>query len=307
MTRRNFLTTAAAAAALPPAIVPGSVLTHEHVLVDFIGADKVSPTRYNAEEVFRVAKPKIEEVKRLGCKRILECTPNFIGRDPRLLMRLQDSTGVELWTNTGLYAAANHKYLPAYVKTESAAQLARRWTAEAKNGVDGVKPRFIKIGVNSAPLHEWDRKVVEAGALCSLETGLTIACHTSGGGPAAEQAIEILLAKKLPLNKYVWVHAQSEKSNAYFERAARAGAWISFDGINENSTYDDIERYKFMMGSSVAQRMLVSHDAGWYHVGEPGGGNYRGYTTVYEKFLPRIAPELRVMLMVTNPERAFSL
>ena len=32
----------------------GRTLAHEHVLVDFIGAEQVSPTRYDAEEVFRV-------------------------------------------------------------------------------------------------------------------------------------------------------------------------------------------------------------------------------------------------------------
>ena len=32
----------------------GQTLAHEHVLVDFIGAEQVSPTRYDAEEVFRV-------------------------------------------------------------------------------------------------------------------------------------------------------------------------------------------------------------------------------------------------------------
>lgn len=290
---------------MKPVIVRNSILTHEHILVDFIGAGQVSPSRYNADEVFAAAKPKLEEVKKYGCRRILECTPAYLGRDPRLLRRLEEATGVELWTNTGLYAAVNHKYLPPYVSTEMPLALAKRWIAEARNGVDGVKPRFIKIGVNNAPLHELDRKVVEAGAIASLETGLTVACHTSGGGPAAEQTIEILLNRKLPLDKYVWVHAQNEKDNQYFLRAARAGAWVSFDGLNAKSHERHWQAYFWMLNDSLLARTLLSHDSGWYRVGEPGGGQFNGYTYIYEQFLPLVAPEFREMLMVTNPVRAF--
>ncbi len=65
--------------------VSPSVLVHEHVLVDFIGAGEIHPGRYDAEEVFRAARPKLEEVQRLGCRRLVECTPNFLGRDARLM------------------------------------------------------------------------------------------------------------------------------------------------------------------------------------------------------------------------------
>ena len=61
---------------------------------------------------------------------------------------MSDATGIEIWTNTGLYAAGDHKYLPEYAHRESAEQLAKRWILEAQRGVDGMKPRFIKIGVN---------------------------------------------------------------------------------------------------------------------------------------------------------------
>ena len=60
------------------------------------------------QRVCDVARPKLEEVSRLGCRRLLECTPNVLGRDPELLRRLSDSVGLEIWSNTGLYGAANH-------------------------------------------------------------------------------------------------------------------------------------------------------------------------------------------------------
>src|SRR5687767_9033841 len=96
--RRGFLTGIVAAAGLRAQGFPPTVLVHEHILVDFGGASVVSPTRYDPAEVFNAARPKIEAVARFGCRRIQECTPNFLGRDPGLLARLSDATGVEIWT-----------------------------------------------------------------------------------------------------------------------------------------------------------------------------------------------------------------
>jgi len=35
-------------------------------------------------------------------------------------------------------------------------------------------------------------------------------------------------------------------------------------------------------------RVLRSHDAGWYHVGEPGGGTFRPDDTLFTEFLPAL-------------------
>jgi phosphotriesterase-related protein len=52
---------------------------------------------------------------------------------------------------------------------------------------------------------------------------------------------------------------------------------------------------------------LVSQDAGWYHVGEPGGGVFRGYTYLYSNFLSRLGPAQVSMLMWENPRTAFGV
>lgn len=280
-----------------------SILVHEHILVDFIGADAITRDRYNLREAFLAARPKLEELKALGCIRMLECTPNYIGRDPRLLRMLEDAVGIELWTNTGLYAAANHKYLPAYAKTESAAQLAKRWVAEWKNGVDGRKPRFIKIGVNKGPLHPWDRKIVEAAAIASRDTGLSIAAHT-GDGTAAREELEIILRAGAEARRFVWVHAQNERDRAVHEEIAKAGAWVEFDGINSGSARWHEQCVERMARSGLLGQTLISHDSGWYRPGEPGGGQYNGYTYLYDHFQPKVSGWFPQLLW-ENPRKAF--
>ena len=57
--------------------------------------------------------------------------------------------------------------------------------------------------------------------------------------------------------------------------------------------------------------MLVSHDAGWYHVGEPDGGEFRPFDTLFTTFVPALKAagltEADVQqLLVDNPRRALT-
>ena len=306
LSRRAWLLSAAAAQAAPlTEAVPNSVLVHEHVLVDFAGAAVDSRTRYALDDAFNTALPKLRELKPFGCVRLLECTPNYLGRDPRLLLKLRDATGIDLWTNTGIYGAAKRAGIPKYAYDETAEQLARRWIEEFRKGVEGMKPRFIKTAVNVFPLEPIDVKLVTAAAITSKETGLPICSHTNGGGPAAMAQLEILDKLKCPASKFVWVHAQSEKDHTFHVRAGSAGAWVEFDGVNPKSAAWHVECVNLMEKKELLHRTLVSQDSGWYRVGEPGGGQFNGFTFIYTGFLPQLEPGVRKTLMVDNPRRAF--
>lgn len=294
MLRRSFLAAAFGVQAR-------SVLVHEHVLVDFVGADRIRPGRYDREEVFRIARPKLEQVQRLGCVRLLECTPNYLGRDPELLARLSDAVGIEIWSNTGLYGAANRKFVPAFARYETAEQLAKRWISECR---EAWRPRFIKTGVNRGPLHDIDRKLARAAAITSRETGLTIASHTGDGAAALEQ-LEIISGEGVDPEKFVWVHAQNERDHGIHEKVARAGAWVEFDGVGPKTAAFHMECVRFLAAKGLLKRTLISQDAGWYHVGEPGGGQFRGYTYLYTDFLPMLDTPQVSILMVDNPRAAF--
>lgn len=291
----------------------GPMLPHEHVMVDFIGADKIQAGRYNQDEVFNTVLPHLQNLKAAGCRAMAECTPDFLGRDPLLLKRLSEASGLKIITNTGLYGAAGHKYLPAYVETTSAGQLAEIWIREFRNGIGntGIRPGFIKSGVDKGPLTALQKKIVKAAALTSKDTGLPIWIHTGDGAAALEEA-EILKSEGVFLGKYTWVHAQNEKDLSIHEQLAKAGAFISLDGLNKNSAEDYISRLTFLKDKGLLQQVLLSHDAGWYHVGEPGGGNFRDYNFLWIAFIPMLKEkgfteqDIR-KLTVSNPARALTI
>ncbi len=86
---------------------------------------------------------------------------------------------------------------------------------------------------------------------------------------------------------------------------ARAGAWVEFDGIGPKTADWHLECVRFMAAKNLLDRTLISQDAGWYHVDEPGGGNYRGYAYIYTDFVPRLEPAWGRRLMIDNPVAAF--
>lgn len=288
----------------------GPTLTHEHILVDFVGAEQVSRERYDADEVFRVMLPYLEDLREAGIRTLVECTPDYLGRDPLLLRRLSEASGIHILTNTGLY---KDPFLPRWAHEATAEQLAERWTREAREGIEGtgIRPGFIKIAVEPDGLSEMQRKIVRAAALTSLATGLPIASHT-GTGKSALEELDILAEAGCPAERLIVVHLDGEPDLGLHEQIAARGAWLSYDGIREGNA---AERAR-LLATGLArwpEQLLISQDAGWYHVGEAGGGEVAPWS-----WLPRALPELLSTggaaveestgrLLTRSPARAFTI
>ncbi|WP_428939394.1 phosphotriesterase family protein [Fontivita pretiosa] len=292
----------------------GVTLPHEHLLVDFIGADRATPDRYDRDDVQRAVLPHLKQLAALGCSTLVDCTPAYLGRDPILLKRLSQASGLKIITNTGYYGAGpDFKYLPQHARDESVDQLAQRWVREFEHGIDGtgVRPSFIKIGVNESPLHELHRKLVLAAAQTHHRTGLTIASH-SGDGNAALEQLAILREQGVAPRAFIWVHAQVERDPELHARIAEMGAWLSFDGIAPETVQRHVELVLAARRRGKLGQVLVSHDAGWYRPGEAGGGHFRPFDTLFVLFLPALRhaglTEAEIAQLTThNPAAALTL
>ena len=297
---------------IPPAAM-GATLPHEHIMLDFIGADKVSRDRYNRDTVIKAVLPHLEQLPDFGCRTFVECTPAYIGRDPVLLKRLAAATHLNLLTNTGYYGAGHNKFLPDHALTESADDLAEVWLREWRQGIEdtGVRPGFIKIGVDDGPLSNLHRDLIRAAARTHLGSGLTIAAH-SGDGRAALEELTILDAEGVSGAALIWVHAQNESDPVLHWHAAEQGAWVEFDHISPSDVGRHVELVAGMKERGYLHRVLVSHDAGWYEIGQPDGGKFRPYDTMFTEFIPALRQrgfsEVEVsLLLVANPRDAFTI
>jgi predicted metal-dependent phosphotriesterase family hydrolase len=288
-------------------------LSHEHVLADFIGAEKYSKDRYNADEVFATALPFLRDVKSRGCITFIDCSPAYLGRDVKLFKRLADASGLQIITNTGYYGAVKEKFLPLHVYNETAEQIAARWIEEYENGIEGtgIKPGFIKTSVDGAPLTLAQQKVIDAAALTHLETGLTIGVHTDTGDAANEQ-LKILERRGVSPAARIWIHSQKEPDLNYHFQTAKKGGWIAFDNVNTEEIKKYVGYVQAMKREGLLDRVLISQDSGWYNVGEPKGGNYKNYNCIFTDFIPALKQNAFTSaeigkLFVINPAKAYAI
>ena len=291
----------------------GFTLSHEHLLVDFSGAAVYDPDAWDRDKVMKIMLPYLSEIKKYGCRTFVDCTPEFLGRDPLLLKELSRISGLNILTNTGLYGASDNKYLPEYAFRESAGELAQRWIREFREGIagTGIRPGFIKIGVNNQSLSEVHKKLVEAAAMTHLQTGLTIASHTGGAIPAFEEIL-VLREQGVDPSAFIWVHAQMEHDPDNWIKAAVEGTWISLDGVSADKTGDYVSWLTELKNRGLLKKVLVSHDAGWYTPGQVNGGSIRGFTDVFEHLIPALREDGfnendLDQIFVRNPARALRI
>lgn len=145
----------------------GVTLMHEHIVTDLRAPAQRHSGDYDPEEAFRVALPHLKELREAGCSSLVEITPMHIGRDVEVLRRLSKASGLNIVAATGIYGAADGKFVPGHADRETAEQLAERYVDEARQGVGttGIRPGIIKTGVNGrTPLPALEKKLVRAAA-----------------------------------------------------------------------------------------------------------------------------------------------
>jgi phosphotriesterase-related protein len=290
----------------------GTTLEHEHVMVDFSGAGNYHPELYDRQEAYERILPEFEKLKAFGVQTFVECTPNFLGRDALLLKKLSEATGIHILTNTGFYGAQNNKFIPGHVLEMTAEAIAEFYIAEFEQGIEGsgIRPGFIKTAVDRKPLSDFHATLARAAAIAHKATGLTIMSHT---GPAlgAFQQLDILKAEGVSPEAFIWTHASNEKDWDNLVKAAQMGAWVSLDnfGWNEENLQGDV--LVFLKDEGVLDKILISHDAGWYEPTNPTN-EIKPYTAIFETLVPNLkdigftGADIE-QLLVKNSAKAFTI
>jgi phosphotriesterase-related protein len=93
---------------------------------------------------------------------------------------------------------------------------------------------------------------------------------------------------------------------------ASNGVWVELDGLGPGSS----DRYRrllmYLKDNKLLSKVLLSHDAGWYHVGEAGGGTFNDFNFMFEEFVPALRQagfseeEIDTVIRV-NPMNAFAI
>jgi phosphotriesterase-related protein len=290
----------------------GIALPHEHVMSIF-GAPQAEVPEYDTDKLFSAVIPYLKKVGELGCNALFDCTAAYFGRAPELLQKISTESGVRLITNTGYYGAADDRYVPAFAYDESAADIAGRWLQEWQNGIgnSGIRPGFIKTGIDNGPLSEIDARLIRASAKTHLDSGLSIAAHSGDNPESVQQQLAILAEEDVSPQAWIWVHANKVKSAEPLLRAAEKGAWIELDGINseEENNRHHLKLVKALKSAGYGEQILLSHDGNSFRAtGRPP----KPYEGLFTAFLPMLqeagfSQDDIDQLIIRNPAKAFSV
>jgi len=283
-------------------------LPHEHVMSAF-GSDPARYPFYDLASLSQVVSPYLNYVKSLGVSTLVDCTAAYFGRHPELLKRFSLESGLNILTNTGYYAAADDRYVPAHAFRETVDQIAGRWVREWEEGIDGtdIYPGFIKTAVDDGPLSEIDRKLIVAAVYTHRQTGLTIQTHTGDNWSAVEAILSILNEQKVQPAAWIWIHAHAMQAIDKVAWAAEQGAWVSLDGLSEQSAQHHLDFVKELKQRGLLNHVLLSHDGDSYNEGQ-----FRPFHFLFTSFIPLLEKngfsqqEIRQMI-VDNPRRAYTV
>ncbi|MCA0454651.1 MAG: esterase [Chloroflexi bacterium] len=294
----------------------GFILPHEHLFVDLRGPLAPGHGEGEPEVVGQLVKPYLDAIQAKGVTAFVDCAPLGVGRNIRAMRHVASLTPIHIVVPTGVYKEG---FIPTNWLDISAEALAEHWISEITDGIEGTdsKAGFIKTALVDDGPKAIEARNLRAAAIASQATGAIIGSHTIGGRAAREE-MDILEAAGQNLNRFIWIHTQTEPDTSIHIEAAKRGAWVEFDAIGANPELDGkmLDYTVNMLDVGYGAQVLLSHDAGWYEVGSPGGvpqpQGYRGYTALMDTFLPALrergATDADIhLLTVTNPARAFGI
>ena len=290
----------------------GLILAHEHLFTDLRTPNVPGQGQADPADVVRVMKPYMDEVLAAGASALIECSPPGVGQNPVVMEALAKSTDLVLVMPTGTY---RQQWIPQAVLEMTDAQITDWMISEIAEGIQGtkVKAGFIKMGVSNEGITDDEARSLRAAARAAKATGVIISSHTSGplGGQHALEELDILASQDVSGEQFNWVHAQHADVELH-KQAVERGAYIGFDGMGPAQESRYVQLVLDALEAGLQDRILLSHDAGWYRPGEPDGGasKVRGFTYLVDTFLSRlrqegVSEELIKRMTEDNPKRAF--
>lgn len=266
----------------------GMILPHEHVFVDLRTWDQPGYGVADADDVVRLMRPEIERARSAGVTAIVEPGAVGVGRRADILLAASRATGFPLVAPSGVY---REPWLPPWVNTSEEADLTSWMVHELTDQIEdtGVQAGWIKVGSTDNGMTPAEAKVLRAASAASIATGATIGSHTIRGEVARAQ-LDLIEEVGASPERFVWIHAHQESDIAIHHELGKRGCWIEYDGIGEpGSDAHFVDLIQRGLDADLGDRLLLSHDRGWFDPAQPGGGVPKPYTYLSEVFLPLLA------------------
>ncbi len=232
--------------------------------------------------------PEIEKAKAVGVTAIVECSTGGVGRRADIDKAVSEATDFPLVVPTGIY---REPWVTDWAHEASEDKLMDWMLSELQGEIEnsGVQAAWIKLSAGDEGITESETKILRAAARAGAATNAVIGSHTVNARVVRDQ-LDIIQEAGYTPERFIWIHTQHEPDVEVHLEMLRRGCWIEYDAIGREGPGDErfIEWIKRVGDAGYGDRVLLSHDLGWYDPAQPGGGTPRPYTYLAEQFIPKL-------------------
>jgi phosphotriesterase-related protein len=247
------------------------------------------------QDVIALMAPELEKARAAGITALVESSPIGVGRRADILKAVSEAAKFPLIVPTGVY---REPWIPPWVHDASEEKLAE-WmigelTGQIRDGdpsgpASGVQAGWIKLSAGDFGITDTEAKILRAAAVAGRATNAVIGSHTIRGRVVSEQ-LDIIEKVGYSPGRFIWIHAQVEPDFERHLEMARRGAYVEYDDIGSGDWKDAayIGWIKGLLDAGLGDRLLLSHDRGWYDPAKPKGGIPKPFTHLTQSFIPRL-------------------
>jgi phosphotriesterase-related protein len=301
----------------------GLTLMHEHCTFAYPGwfADE-SVEPYSPQKAEAACLKVLEDIRTLGVKTVVDATAADVGgRDPLLLKKLSEKSGVNIIAATGLFpetvgAANYYKWQSAMRGRNLAEDLYELFSTELTVGIrgSGVKAGILKVATGDPGITEYEATVFEVAVKVAKERGVPIITHTEAAtvGPVQQDLFLELGAD--PARIMIGHQNNSEEISYALTQLAKPGFYLGFDRSNPLMSSASEDNLIELVKRGYDNRIMLSHDYIFFWLGRSGKLDPKFAAWYPDYIFTRLIPKMRAAgvkeeqirrILVDNPRRFF--
>lgn len=271
-----------------PAEDAGVVLTHEHTLIFWPGADIDHRAAFDHDDVVAGLSEEFKLGTDLfGLRTLVDCTTTEMGRHPKMMCEASRRSGVHVVSATGFFCESMG--IPYHWRRQSVDEIAEFFIRDVTEGIVGtdVKCGIIKVssgqddafpkpspvGPHGRHLGVFEDRVFRAAARAQKATGIPITTHIDPSDwqvcNIGLEQLELLMEEGADPAKIIIGHtfyASIDQLEAILER----GAYVQLDNIGTEwrglSDDNAVALLRQAIDRGYAKQLLLTFDRFWYQM-----------------------------------------
>jgi phosphotriesterase-related protein len=256
----------------------GVVLMHEHIFIrtETLQWHGAWPGFGGWDEEAEVARARGElaKLKERGVDSILDMTVPGLGRDPALVQRAAEGTGVNIMFATGYYTYDNLPFPfgfrgPGKLLDGDDRVLESLFEKDLTAGINdtGIRAAVVKAVTDEHGLTPDVERLVTAVGRVSARTGAPICTHAHAPSQAGLEQVRIFAANGVDMGRVMIGHSNETTDLSYFEKIIDAGCYVGWDRCGLSVTLpleDQLDTLAALCAKGYAGRVMLSHDKACY-------------------------------------------